>query len=48
MTNLDAGALLVELYAKFREKNLPNKDYAEAVAMAVSALGKGDIQDADT
>ena len=40
MSNLEAGALLVKLYAEWSHINCINSDYEEAITKAIAALSK--------
>lgn len=43
MTNMEAGALLVQLYGRYRNMCSMDSDYEEAIAKAVAALGVNSI-----
>lgn len=40
MTNMEAGALLVQLYGRYRNMCSLDSDYEQAIALAIAALGK--------
>ena len=40
MDNVEAGALLVRLYADFRQHYKEHPPYAEAISRAIAALAK--------